>query len=68
LCSIILFIVSYNTPEPDFEKIKGLTYEKKEPSKELTFESVQKMTQGVEDRFYSVLLIIAVVAIWIFFA
>ena len=68
LCSFVLFVVSYNTPEPDPEQIKGLTYVKVKPTKELTFESVQKMTQGVEDRFYSVLLIVAVVAVWILFA
>jgi SSS family solute:Na+ symporter len=68
LCSLVLFIVSYNTPEPDPEKIKGLTYVRTEPTKELTFESVQKMTQGVEDRFYSVLLVVAVIAVWILFA
>ena len=68
MCTVVLFLVSYNTPEPNSENTDGLTYEKTEQSTELTFESVQKMTQGVEDRFYSVLLVVAVVAVWILFA
>ena len=68
LCSIVLFVVSYITPEPDSVNTDGLTYERVEESTELTFESVQNLTQGVEDRFYSVLLVVAVVAVWILFA
>jgi SSS family solute:Na+ symporter len=68
LCTIVLFIVSYSTPEPALENVKGLTYEKKQVSEKLTFESVQNMTKGVEDRIYSLLLVVCVVLVWIFFA
>ena len=68
MCTVVLFLVSYNTPEPDSVNTEGLTYERSEESTELSFESVQKMTQEVEDRFYSVLLVVAVVAVWIIFA
>ncbi|MDB9854406.1 sodium:solute symporter [Candidatus Marinimicrobia bacterium] len=68
LCTIVLFIVSYSTPGPALENVKGLTYEKKEASEKLTFESVQNMTKGVEDRIYSLLLVVCVVLVWIFFA
>lgn len=68
ICSMVLLGVSYLTPEPSTEKLAGLTYEKAPKQKEPDFGSMMMKIQNVEDRFYSVLLVLAVISVWFIFS
>ena len=57
ICSIVLFGVSYFSPVPGTDKTSGLTYEKSPITKELN-----------PDRFYSILVVVSVILVWIYFA
>jgi len=70
ICSVVLIGVSYLYPKPSTEKILGLTYEKapQMETEEPNFRQMMVKIQNVEDRFYSVLLILAVISVWIIFS
>jgi hypothetical protein len=57
ICSIVLFGVSYLSPVPGTDKTSGLTYEKSPITKKLN-----------PDRFYSILVVVSVILVWIYFA
>jgi len=68
ICTIVLVGVSYFTPAPGTDKTSGLTYERSAKIREPSLGSIMTMVKVVEDRLYSILLILAVILVWIFFA
>ena len=64
VCIATMFIVSYMTPPPSYEKISGLTYGTlSEEDKKASRESYTKL-----DVFLSVLLIVVIAAIYMYFS
>ncbi|HBX64802.1 MAG TPA: Na+/glucose cotransporter, partial [Balneolaceae bacterium] len=64
VCIATMFIVSYMTPAPSYEKIAGLTYGTlSEEDKQASRDSYTKL-----DVFLSVLLIVVIAGIYIFFS
>jgi PDZ domain-containing secreted protein len=68
ICSIVLVQVSYLTPAPGTVKTLGLTYERSAKTREPSLGLIMTTVKVVEDRLYSILLILAVILVWIFFA
>ena len=56
ICSLIMLLVSYMTPEPNYEKIKDVIYTKN---------TSQSDSSGLKvDKFLTALLIVCVLLIW----
>ena len=55
--SIVLIRISHLTVAQETDKTSGLTYEKSPITKELN-----------PDRFYSILVVVSVILVWIYFA
>jgi SSS family solute:Na+ symporter len=62
VCSVILLVVSLATPAPAPEKTAGLTFASKRP-----VESTSNAAWRRKDRILSVVLVICVLAVWIYF-
>jgi len=68
ICCIVLIGGSLFGPAPSLEQISGLTYSKEAEVTELNSEKLFSKIQTMEDRFYSMLLVIAIILIWIIFS
>lgn len=63
VCIIVFLLVSYATKQPDYEKIKGLTFAtRSKQDREKT-----RATWNVKDVVTSVLLVVAIIAIYLYF-
>jgi SSS family solute:Na+ symporter len=62
VCSVILLVVSLATPAPAADKTAGLTFETKRPA-----ESTSNAAWRARDRILSIVLVICVLAVWIYF-
>ena len=64
ICSLVMFIVSYMTPEPDYSKISNLIYNRETA---LT-DSDDTDEERRKDKYLSLLLFAVVIIIWIIFS
>ena len=64
ICSLVMFIVSYMTPEPDYNKISDLIYSKESNSND----SEDTRNERRKDKYLSLLLCAVVVIIWVIFS
>jgi len=62
VCSVILLVVSLATPPPPPEKTEGLTFASKRP-----VESTSNAAWRRKDRILSIVLVVCVLAVWIYF-
>jgi solute:Na+ symporter, SSS family len=62
VCSVILLVVSLATPPPPPEKTEGLTFASKRP-----VESTSNAVWRRKDRILSIVLVVCVLAVWIYF-
>ena len=62
VCSVILLVVSLATPAPAADKTAGLTFETKRP-----VESTSNAAWRAKDRILSIVLVVCVLAVWIYF-
>ncbi|MGH7639086.1 MAG: sodium:solute symporter [Gemmatimonadaceae bacterium] len=62
VCSVILLVVSLATPAPAADKTAGLTFETKRPA-----ESTSNAAWRAKDRVLSIVLVVCVLAVWIYF-
>ena len=61
-------VLGRRTGHEKTDKTSGLTYERSAKTREPSLGSIMTMVKVVEDRLYSILLILAVILVWIFFA
>ena len=59
ICSLVMLAVSYLTPEPDYDKIKNLIYQKSDPKNKNYFS---------QDALLSYFLVLVVLIIWYVFS
>jgi SSS family solute:Na+ symporter len=63
VCILVFIIVSYATKQPDYAKISGLTFSTLSPEDR----AAQRATWNWKDVVLSVLLILAIIAVYAYF-
>jgi solute:Na+ symporter, SSS family len=62
VCSVILVVVSLATPAPSAEQVAGITFATKQPA-----EATSNAAWRARDRMLSIILVVCVLAVWIYF-